>query len=145
MTLKHAAWIHGTAIEFENQSWSTLALRQGFFTTVRPSNEATSAWVHFAIPTPVIVNDVRLKAQSALVRFATGPQASIGAVHVYDGEKKIYEHNGTNYKGPLQLIREVIPSQPLVDWGTGISILVNFNGGGPDAWVQFVSAGIDFW
>jgi hypothetical protein len=144
MPLKHAAWIHGTSVQFENQSWAVRALRQGAFTTVTPSNEATSGWVHFAIPTPVIVNDVRLKAQSALIRFSTGPQASVGAVHVWDGETNIYERNGVNYKGNLQFIREVIPNQPEVKWGINISILLNFNGRGPDAWVQLISAGIDF-
>ena len=143
MALKHAAWIHGTAVELENQSWP--ALRQGFYTTVRPSNESTSGWVHFPIPTPVIVNGVRLKAQSAMIRFTTGAQASIGAVHVYDGEKKILDHNGTNYRGSLQFVREVIPGTPEVLWGTGISILVNFNGSGPDAYIQLIGAGIDFY
>ena len=144
MSLKHAAWIHGTSVQFENKSWEVRSLRQGFFTTVVPSNEATSGWVHFAIPTPVIVNDVRLKAQSALIRFTTGPQASIGAFHVFDGETRIFQHNETNYKGNLQVVREVIPGTPEVKWGTGISLLVNFNGTGPDAWVQLITAGIDF-
>lgn len=143
MGLREAAWTHGTSIQLESRSWS--ALRQGFFTTVRPSNESTSGWVHFAIPTPVIVNDVRLRAQSALIRFTTGPQASIGAFHVYDGEKKIWEHNGTNYRGNLQVIREIIPGTPEVLWGTGISLLINFQGTGPDAWIQLISAGIDFY
>jgi hypothetical protein len=143
MALKHAAWIHGTSVQLETPSWS--ALRQGFYTTVRPSNGPTSEWVHFAIPTPVIINGVRSKAQSAMIRFTTGPQASIGAVHVYDGEKNIYEHNGVNYKGNLQFIREVIPGEPEVLWGTGISILINFNGKGNDAWIALISAGIDFY
>ena len=145
MSLKHAAWIHGTAVQFENQSWAVRALRQGFYTTVTPSNEATSGWVHFAIPTPVIVNNVRLKAQSAMIRFTTGPKASIGAVHVWDGETRIFNHDGVNHKGNLQFVREVIPGQPDVNWGTNISIFLKFDGGGADAWVQLISAGIDFY
>ncbi len=141
--IKHASWIHGTVVELENSSWS--AFRQGFYTTVRPSNETTSGWVHFPIPTPVIVDGTRLKAQSAMVRFSTGSQASIGAVHVYDGEKKIADHNGRNYRGIHQFIRETVPGVPEVRWGTGISILVNFNGSGPDAFIQLISAGIDFY
>ena len=144
MSLKYASWIHGTAVQFENESWAVRALRQGFYTTVTPSNEATSGWVHFAIPTPVIVNNVRLKAQSAMIRFTTGPQASIGAVHVWDGETRIFNHDGVNYKGNLQFVREVIPGTPEVKWGTNISILLNFNGRGADAWVELISAGIDF-
>lgn len=143
MPLKQAAWTHGLAVQLESTSWS--ALRQGFFTTVRPSNESTSAWFHFAIPTPVIVNDVLLKADSALVRFATGNQTKIGAIHVYDGERRIAEYNGTTYRGALQLVRVQIPGSPEIAWGTGISILVVCDGTGPDAWAQLVSAGIDFY
>jgi len=143
MPIKHAAWTHGVGVDLENKSWP--ALRQGFFTTVRPSNESTSGWVHFAVPTPVIVDGVRLKAQSAMIRFSTGAQASVGAIHVWDGEKKILNKNGTNYKGSLQFIREVIPGSPEVLWGTEISVLVNFNGTGPDAYIQLISAGIDFY
>jgi len=86
MSLKHAAWIHGTSVQFENQSWAARALRQGFFTTVTPSDDDHGGWVHFAIPTPVIVNNERLKAQAVMIRFTTGSKASIGAVHVWDGE-----------------------------------------------------------
>jgi hypothetical protein len=145
MSIKHAAWTHGTSVQFENHSWALRSLRQGFYTTVTPSNDVTSGWVHFAIPTPVIVNGVRLKAESAMIRFTTGPQASIGAIHVWDGETKLYERNGTNYKGKNQFVREVISNRPEVKWGTGISVLVNFNGTGADAYVQLISAGIDFY
>jgi len=144
MSIKQAAWIHGTSVQLENSSWSNLALRQGFFTTLRPSNESTSGWVHFAIPTPVIVNDARLRAHSALIRFTTGRQASIGAIHIFDGEKKIHERNGLNLQGTLQLVREPISKSQRVHWGTGVSILVNFNDGSSDAFIQLIGAGIDF-
>jgi len=94
--------------------------------------------------TPVLVNDVRLKAQAELIRFSTGSQASVGAIHVWDGETRIYERNGVNYNGNLQFIKELIPGQPEVKWGTGISVLLNFNGGGANAWIELISAGIDF-
>ncbi len=142
MSIKHASWIHGTAVELENKSWS--AARYGPWTTVRPSNESTSGWVHFAIPAPVVVNGVRVKAQSVMLRFSTGPHATIGAIHVYDGEKKILNLNGTNYHGSLQYVREVIPKTPEVHSGLGISLYLNFNGNGHDAYVQLISAGIDF-
>lgn len=136
-----ASWTNGVAVALENSSWS--ALRQGFGTTVRPSNESTSGWVHFAIPTPVILSNVRVKAGQALVRFSTGPQASIGAFHVYDGERKIAEQNGLHLTGTLQVASQQL-GRPEVLWGTGISVLLSFTGTGPDAWVQLIAAGIDF-
>jgi hypothetical protein len=136
-----ASWTNGVDVALENRSWS--ALRQGFGTTIRPSNETISGWVHFAIPTPVILSGVRVKAGQALVRFSTGSQASIGAIHVYDGETKIAEQNGTKFQGNLQLATLQL-GRPEVKWGTGISVLLNFTGTTSDAWVQLIAAGIDF-
>jgi hypothetical protein len=136
-----ASWTNGVDVALETNSWS--ALRQGFGTIVRPSPGNTSGWVHFAIPTPVILSNVRVKAGQALVRFTTGPQGSIGAFHVYDGEKNIAQQNGLNLTGTLQFATQQL-GRPEVLWGTGISLLVNFNGTGPGAWVQLIAAGIDF-
>ena len=142
--IKQASWIHGTSVHFENQSWAARALRQAFFTTVTPSNESSSGWVHFAIPTPVIVNGTRSKAQSGIIRFSTGSQASIRSFHIYDGETRILANDSLNLTGNIQIHREVINGTPDVQWGIGISLQLFFNGTGPDAWVQLVSAGMDF-
>ncbi len=143
MSIKEASWVHGTSVQLESSSWS--ALRRGFWTTIRPSNESQSGWVHFAIPTPVIIEGTRLKAGSALIRFKTGSRAKITNFHVYDGEKKIASHDGLDLRGDqLQTVRKDVPSDPQVLWGTGISLGLQFDGSGPDAWVALVSGGIDF-
>src|SRR5436190_17855941 len=107
MAIKHAAWTHELGIELESRSWS--ALRQGFYTTVRPSNEGTFGWVHFVIPTPVIVDGIRLKAESAMILFTTGQGAAITDFHVYDGEKKIADYNGLDLRGTSRFVREAMP------------------------------------
>ena len=140
MSLKQSAWTHGTSVEFETQAWAVRALRQGFYTTVTPSPGATSGWVHFAIPTV----GLNLKAKTAMIRFSTGTHASIGAIHVYDGETRIYTSPPLNLKGKNQFHLEPIPGQPAGKWGTGISLLLNFNGTGPEAYIQLISAGIEF-
>ncbi|KAF9113586.1 hypothetical protein BGX27_001234 [Mortierella sp. AM989] len=142
MSIKHAAWTHGLGVEVETPSWK--ALRQGFYTTVTPSNGSTFGWVHFVIPTPVIVNDTRLRAGSAMIRFTTGPGARITNFHVYDGEKKIANYNGLSLAGNLQFVRREVPNRPLVLWGTAISLGVRFSGTGPNRFVRFISGGIDF-
>jgi hypothetical protein len=143
MSIKQASWTHGLGVELESSSWS--ALRQGFFTTVRPSNEGTFGWVHFVIPTPVIVDGTRLKAQSAMIRFSTGSTAKITNFHVYDGETKIAEYNGLALSGNLQFVRQAVPNNHQVLWGTGISLGVQFSGTGVNDYVQFIGAGIDFY
>ncbi|KAF8536577.1 hypothetical protein BDD12DRAFT_988203 [Trichophaea hybrida] len=143
MSIKQAAWTHGAGVQLETPSW--YALRQGFGTTVRPSPNSTFGWVHLVIPTPVISDGVRLNAESALIRFATGSDATITSLHVYDGEKKIVDANGLSLKGGLQTYRQAVPGRPDVLWGTVICLGVTFNGWGENAWVSFVSAGIDFY
>ncbi|KAG0285264.1 hypothetical protein BGZ96_010444 [Linnemannia gamsii] len=142
MSIKQAAWTHGAGVELETRSWTSL--RQGYFTTVTPSTGRTFGWVHFVIPTPVIVDNVRLKADSAMIRFSTGSTAKITNFHVYDGEKKIAAYNGLSLKGTLQFSRYNVPNNHQVLWGTVISLGVQYSGTGPNDYVQFISAGIDF-
>ncbi|KAI5776398.1 hypothetical protein EDC01DRAFT_792128 [Geopyxis carbonaria] len=142
-TIKQAAWTHGVDVQLEDKTWS--ALRQGFGTQVRPASGATSGWVHFAVPTPVLVDGARLKAGAGMARFLTGANAQIIGFHVYDGEKRILARDGLSYKGALQMVREVLPNNPEVLWGTEISLCVQFQGNGAEAYVNFVSAGIDFY
>ncbi|KAF9079376.1 hypothetical protein BGX23_004233 [Mortierella sp. AD031] len=143
MSIKQAAWTHGLGVELESRSWN--ALRQGFFTTVTPSNEGTFGWVHFVIPTPVIVDGTRLKAESAMIRFSTGTTAKITNFHVFDGETRIAEYNGLSLSGNLQFVRRAVPNHHQVLWGTAISVGVQFSGTGPNDYVQFIGAGIDFY
>jgi hypothetical protein len=142
MSIKHAAWTHGLGVELETTTWS--ALRQGFYTTVRPDGNL-SGWVHFVIPTPVIVDGIRLKAESAMIRFTTGAGAKITNFHVYDGEKKIADHNALNFTGNGVFLRQDIPGNPQVLWGTAISVGVQFSATGGGNYIQFIGAGIDFY
>lgn len=142
--IKQASWTHGLGVQLENSSWSVL--RQAFYSTVRPSNETTFGWVHFAIPTPVIVDGARLKAVTAWIRCITGSGAKIMNFHVYDGENKIAEFDGLDlgFLAP-GTNSQTIPNSPAVLWGSGISIGVQFDGDGPNDYCQFISAGIDYY
>ena len=141
MSVKQAAWIHGCSVQLEDVSWA--ALRQEGGTYVRPSSTTTTGWVHFPIPTPSIADGFRLKAVSSFVRFSTGPRASIVSYHVNDGEKSILSQD-VSYSGGLQTVQVDVSGSPSISWGTSISLQVKFDGNGPDAWIQLVSAGIDF-
>jgi hypothetical protein len=142
MTVKHSTWVHGLGIVFENRSW--FDHRQGYYTTVRPSNESNFGYFHYVIPTPVIVDGARLKAESAAAFFSTGSNAKITNFRVQDGEKLIADFSGLAQTGHHIFLREAVPHKPEVFYGTVISIGVEFTGTGPDAWVQFIGAGIDF-
>jgi len=140
--LVHAAWVHGVGLILEDKSWS--ADNAGWGNVIYPSNTSRSGWVHFAIPTPVIVEDRRLTPTQVGLRVATGSKATITQIVAHDGEKQIAAFTGLKLTGSLNTYYYQIPSPPQVLWGTEISVLVTFSDRSSDAWAEFVSAGIDF-
>ena len=74
-TLVHAMWTHGTAIQVEFTDQITGIVRRGFHARIdaRPGTN----WFHFAVPTPVIVSDRRLRIDSVMLKFRTGDQATV--------------------------------------------------------------------
>jgi hypothetical protein len=142
MALAHAMWIHGHSLQIEYPERLSKVERKGFSAKLISVGAAQPNWLHFAIPTPVIVDGDRLRVGSVLVRFKCG-QAFVKAVHVYDGEKKIAAKDNLNLS-PEQwhVERMEVPGNPEISWGIGISILVDF--GPDDRWVEFCSAGSDF-
>jgi hypothetical protein len=49
----------------------------------------SQGWYHISIPTAVIITDIRMRVDAALILFSTGTQGVIQNVHVYDGRTKI--------------------------------------------------------
>ena len=145
MALAHAMWIHGNTMQIEHPEHVDSVWRAGFYIRV-DGKPGRDNWFHFAIPTPVIVNDYRLRAGSVLIRFKTGSvDASVRAVHVYDGERPIARHDGLNL-APRQWHTEQfdVPGNPEIRWGLGISIGVGFGVESLSHRIEFSSAGCDF-
>ena len=93
----------------------------------------------------MIVNDVRLRADSVMLRFKTGSvDAWVRDVGVYDGEKLIALHNGVNLSKDHLFERFLIPDRPEVQWGIGISIGVACGVESMDHHMEFFAAGCDF-
>lgn len=142
--LAHASWIHGHSMHIEYPDRLVSEWRAGFYIRVE-GNSGSKNWFHFAIPTPVIVNGNRLKVGSVMLRFKTGSaDASVKHVHVYDGEKKIAQHNNLNLHGENMFKRFDVPGHPPVKWGLGISIGVGFGVESMSHQMEFTSAGCDF-
>jgi hypothetical protein len=142
MAIAHAMWTHGHSLQVEIPTKGNVE-RKGFSAKYTSNSGASPNWLHFAVPTPVIVNDARLKVESVLVRFRCGGSGRVKAIHIYDGENKIAGKDNLNL-GPTQwhVERLDVPGTPKVEWGLGISILVDF--GPDDRWVEFSAAGCDF-
>jgi hypothetical protein len=148
LKLVHAMWTHGHGAEIQYPNRLAYDRRYGFFIRLK-GKPFTSNWIHFQVPTPVIVDSRRLRAGSVMVRFRTGPGASVHAVHVYDGERRIATHNNlnltsTSFKWP----RFDIPKHPHIRWGLGISVGVKFGDGANQPpnklLVDISSVGCDF-
>ena len=143
--IAHAMWIHGTSIQIELPNEIESLRRFGFFTRIvgRPN---TTNWLHFAIPTPVIVDNDRKVVGPIILRFRTlSANAVVRDVHIYDGEARIAAHNDVNLSGNHFFERFGVAHCPPVLWGVGISIGVTFLGGtANDRTMDFIAAGCDF-
>ena len=98
-SIAEASWVHGTAVKVELPESIESMRRFGFFTRLigKPN---TQNWFHFAIPTPVIVNDDRKVVGPCMLRFQTGgANAVVRDVHIYDGEVRVAAHDSVNLSG----------------------------------------------
>jgi hypothetical protein len=147
MAIKHAAWTHGSAVQVENVQNVKSITRYAFFTRL-VGKKGTGTWVHFAIPTPVIVDGVRLRLESAMIRFrSASPQACVAHFHVCDGENRFFIHDNINkvqdWGTPFH--RELIRPEHSVLWGIGITLYIAFNGNtDAENTIELASAGCDF-
>lgn len=142
--ISYASWIHGHSMQVEYPDRIASEWRAGFGITVE-GKPGTTNWFHFAIPTPVIIDDVRLRADKVMLRFRTGSvDAVVRNVHVYDGERLIAEHNNLTLSKENPFAEFVVPDRPLIFWGLGISIGVGFGVEMMDHHMDFIAAGCDF-
>jgi len=142
--IAHAMWIHGHSMHIEYPDRIASERRTGFSINLEPKSGSVN-WFHFAIPTPVFVNDVRLRADSVMLRFKTySVDAWVRDVHVYDGDKLIAAHNGVNMSKDHLFERFVVPDRPEIQWGLGISIGIACGVEGMDHHMEFFAAGCDF-
>lgn len=143
--ITQALWTHGHTVTVEYPDRLRSVWRAGFFSrlTGRPR---TTNWLHFAVPTDLIVEDKRQMIDSAMLRFRTpGSGARVTNVHIYDGEHRIAAYDGLNLAHPaFGFDRFAVPGRPDVVWGLGLSIGVSFDGSS-DAQntIEFSSVGCD--
>jgi len=142
--ISYASWIHGHSMQIEYPDQIANVWRAGFYIRIE-GKPGTTNWFHFAIPTPVIINDARQRIDAAILRFTTGSvDAFVRDVHVYDGEKLIAAHDGVNLSETNAFAKFVVPDRPQVLWGIGISIGVGFGVEMMSHRMEFIAAGCDF-
>jgi hypothetical protein len=116
--------------------------RRAFYTEIG-SGAAGQIWCHFAIPTPLIVSDRRLKINSGLIRFVTSSRdVFLAQLEVWDSEVRVASQRldlSGDHADPFERID--VRGAPPVNWAIGLSMMVQFNGRG---FVRFLTAGADF-
>ena len=141
--IPYASWIHGHSMEIEYPELIASAIRRGYAYEIE-GKPGTSNWFHFAIPTPVIINDVRLQVASIMLRMTTGSIDSfVRDVHIYDGERRIAVHNEVYLVEDNWFVRFEVPETPYLLWGLGISLGVGFGVEMMSHTMSFISAGAD--
>lgn len=155
--IKHAMWTHGHSMQIEEPDGLEWVHHAGSSVKIKGTIIASKKphWFHFAIPTPVIVDGTRLRAESVLVRFRSTSGAWLDAVHVYDGENKIASKDNLNLNASQWHAERVYigdePGEgPEVLWGIGVSLYVDFTPHDPlrvpalVREIEFSSVGCDF-
>jgi hypothetical protein len=150
-----ARWVPGYTAQAQVVGWPLLhvngvgwsdivGLREGFGVTFR-GRGSTFNWFHFAIPTPVITRDTRVRLQKVFLLYAIDTWALVRAIHVWDGPRQIKRHDGLALTGDHQWwldAQNTFAADNNTIWlGVGISVGIQF---GQDANVRFTSAGADF-
>ena len=143
VAVSYASWIHGHSMQIEYPELLVRVERDGWGTVVEGKPGAIN-WFHFAIPTPVIINDVRLRAHSVLLSFDAESDAFVRDVHVwYSSDKRAVFDN--IYLAPGQPAeRLILPGTPTMGFGLGISVGVGFGVEPKNHSMTFYAAGCDF-
>lgn len=144
--LAQSLWIHGHSLQIEFTDRIQAAWRIGPLISIE-GRQNTDNWVHFAIPTAVIVNDRRLRAGAVLLRFRTNSDNTfVYAVHIYDGDRRMAAQDNLRLSPRSWTSQRVdVPNNPEIQWGLGISVGVRFQSANPiDNRIEFSSAGCDF-
>jgi hypothetical protein len=143
VNIAYASWIHGHSMQIEYPDRLDRQLRIGWCAYVQ-GKPGTENWFHFAVPTPVIINDVRLQVDSVMLCFKTGSiDAFVRDVHIWDGWARIAEFNAINLSGEQGFVRLVVPGAPQVWQALGISVGVGFGVEVMDHGMEFFAVGCD--
>ena len=140
------SWVHGTSMQVEYPNRVTSIRHTGPFVRIEGA-EGQNTWVHFAVPTPTVVDGTRTKVNAALVSFRTRSHAKVNEVIVYDGEKRIAEHMDINLEGDHLDARFEVPGSPEANLGINITVGVQFGANAPNVramQIEIVGAGIEF-
>lgn len=128
MAIAFASWVHGHAGRIEHPDRLARIVRFGWALEIT-GRERQETWIHYSIPTPVIVQDRRLLANAVLIRYRVPSpgDSTILSVHIYDGERNLLASDTARLRASeWEMARINVPGNPAVQWGIGLSLGVRF-------------------
>jgi hypothetical protein len=143
MVLAYASWIHGTAMQIESPENLISVKRAGWGITIESQAGKFNVF-HFPIPTPVIINDQRLRIGSVMLQFTTEGDASVNTININDGKTLIHSHPNLHLMGNVGWVRFDVPEHPPVRLGVDIVVHVGFGVENVKKTMTFEAAGCDF-
>lgn len=167
----HAMWVHGNSAQIELNSWGrgaredvvpgsvntypfgrigasiqwsgVVGLRTGAGAEYQ-CQEGSDYWFHFAVATPVIVEDTRARLRRVMVLFTAQRGVTLAAVHVWDGPTRVFTRDGLSVGGVNTGLADGTNSFALPDrtvsWALGVSTRFRF---ASENRLQLHAAGID--
>ncbi len=154
-----AMWIHASSLQVEYPERLEHISRKAFHTRLK-GKPGSSNWVHFPIPTPVVgtwmkePSGLKIEGKSlqyrryhvtkVFVHFRSeSSHGKVTALHLHDGQKRIAEFPGLGLFGENPFKAFQLKDDPEVQQGICLSVAVAF--GKHQRWIEFHSAGADFY
>jgi hypothetical protein len=142
-TIVHAMWVHGNNMSIQDPVTVVNEARKGNGIHFQVIDVPLNIWVHFSIPTPVMVDGDRLRLASVLIQFVSDPKAYVEDVHVWDGDKKVAWWNDQHLSG-THTARFDVKGDVRVKRGLDVAIRVAPETTAGPLDMHFVGVGCDF-
>ncbi|BFM04883.1 S8 family peptidase [Halioxenophilus aromaticivorans] len=140
-TLIHASWTHGHAATVQRPELLDQSSLYAPYSLFKGKPNTTNVF-HFAVPTPVIVNNKRLALDSIMLLFWTDVGVEVTAVEIWDANARLKRYDGLSLTGSHWFERfDVLNNR--VRYGIGVSVTARFSEEG-DRRIIFGSCGGDF-
>ena len=139
---RYEYWLHGTSVHVEYPDRVQYIRRAGYYAEIRQDPE-TANWFNFAVPTPVVHNDKKMKHSQVFVHLDVHENAKVDKVHIWDGDRCVKKYDGLGLVHQNIARTFSIPEQP-VRHGLLISVYVEFLKGKTVGQVNFVGVGAAF-
>ena len=139
-------WMHGVNMQVEYPSRLTSVRATGPFVRIEGAR-GQNTWLHFPLPTPVVVDGARMRIEGAYVSFRTRSNASVYEVIVYDGESRIAEHMDLDLRGDHLEARFDVPGNPEIHRGINVTLGVRFDDAAPDVrsmQIEVIGVGLEY-